>query len=217
MSDPPNIDMPPRRGAWSAVKRAFDVVAAGAALVVLSPLLALIALAVRLDSRGPALFRQERLGLGGRPFRVAKFRTMHMGVSDEAHRAYIAALASGEAGSDPGLKKLTRDPRVTRVGAFLRKTSLDELPQLLNVVTGEMSLVGPRPALTYELEHYRPQHFERFGVRPGLTGLWQVSGRSEVGFIEMLDLDVEYARSSGPLLDARILLRTPAALVGRTA
>ena len=182
----------------------------------LSPLFLLVAVAVRLDSRGPALFRQERLGRDRRPFRVAKFRTMRMDASDEAHRAYIAQLAAGEVMGD-GLRKLTDDPRVTRVGRVLRATSLDELPQLLNVVAGDMSLIGPRPALQYELEHYASHHFERFAVRPGMTGLWQVSGRAEVGFTEMLELDVEYARSHGPLLDLTILLKTPGALIGRTA
>lgn len=201
---------------WTAAKRAVDVVGAALGLLVLSPLLGALALAVRLDSRGPVLFRQERLGLARRPFRVAKFRTMRTGSSDALHRAYIAQLARGEVEGE-SLRKLTEDPRVTRVGRFLRATSLDELPQLLNVLRGEMSLVGPRPALGYELEHYAPRHFERFTVRPGMTGLWQVSGRAELGFTEMLDLDVEYARTTGPWTDLRILLRTPGALVGRTA
>jgi len=191
---------------------------AGAAglLVVLSPLIGLIAVLVRLDSRGPALFRQERLGRHQRPFRVAKFRTMHADASDQLHRAYITRLAKGDAEGE-GLRKLTADPRVTRLGRFLRASSLDELPQLFNVVAGDMSLVGPRPALAYELEHYRPQHFDRFLVRPGLTGLWQVSGRSRLGFLDMLDLDVEYARHCAPLMDLRILARTPRALFGSTA
>jgi lipopolysaccharide/colanic/teichoic acid biosynthesis glycosyltransferase len=205
-----------RRPVWSACKRAIDVVGATVGLVVLSPLLALCALAVRLDSGGPVLFRQERLGRDRRPFRVAKFRTMKAGASDAAHREYIAKLARGEV-DEEGLRKLTNDPRVTRVGRVLRATSIDELPQLLNVLAGDMSLIGPRPAIDYELEHYGPEHHDRFAVRPGLTGLWQVSGRAELGFTEMLDLDAEYARGHGPLMDLRILLRTPGALVGRTA
>ncbi|MFZ0042036.1 MAG: sugar transferase, partial [Solirubrobacteraceae bacterium] len=119
--------------------------------------------------------------------------------------------------ADGKLRKLTNDPRVTRVGAFIREKSIDELPQLLNVLTGDMSLVGPRPALDYELEHYQPEHFERFNVRPGMTGLWQVSGRSRVGLMGMLDLDVQYARHHGVVRDLSILLRTPAALAGRSA
>jgi exopolysaccharide production protein ExoY len=137
------------------------------------------------------------------------------GVSPDLHRHFIARLA--ETGGDCGLKKLVEDPRVTRVGRFLRRTSVDELPQLLNVVAGHMSLVGPRPAIAYELEHYYPAHFDRFAVRPGLTGLWQVSGRNALGFSEMLDLDSEYTRSVGPVADLRILARTPAALLSRRA
>jgi lipopolysaccharide/colanic/teichoic acid biosynthesis glycosyltransferase len=216
MSETPPAIVAARRGPWPAAKRAIDVVGAAVLLVVLSPMLILTAVAVRLDSRGPALFRQERIGLGGATFRVAKFRSMRADADDELHRRYIEQLAAGE-GAEDGLKKLTADPRVTRVGALLRSTSLDELPQLLNVLAGDMSLIGPRPALAYELEHYRPQHFERFAVRPGMTGLWQVSGRANLGFMEMLDLDAQYARSGGPAMDVRIALLTPRALVGRTA
>jgi lipopolysaccharide/colanic/teichoic acid biosynthesis glycosyltransferase len=209
--------VPARRGAWPAVKRALDLAGSAVLLVVLSPVLAAIAVAVRLDSKGPALFRQERLGLEGETFRVTKFRSMRVDASDELHRRYIEQLAAGDAAAGDGLKKLTADPRVTRVGAFLRSTSLDELPQLFNVLAGEMSLIGPRPALAYELEHYRPEHFARFSVRPGMTGLWQVSGRANLGFLEMLDLDARYAETGGPATDLRIALMTPRALIGRTA
>ena len=214
---PPWVQTPAAPGPWRRGKRAVDVVAAVVLLVLLSPLLALIAVAVRCETSGPALFRQDRYGRGLWPFVVLKFRTMHHNASPELHRRFIAQLAAG--GDDPGggLKKLTHDPRVTRVGSFLRRTSLDELPQLVNVLRGEMSLVGPRPAVPYELAHYAPEHYARFDVRPGITGLWQVSGRSEVGFLEMLDLDAEYARTNGPKLDALIVLRTPAALIGRRA
>lgn len=198
---------------WERVKRGFDIVLAGVLLVLLSPLLALIALAIKLDTSGPLLFRQERYGRGRKPFVVLKFRSMHDGVSPDAHRRYIAQLATAEDEIGPGLKKLVGDRRVTRVGAFLRRTSLDELPQLVNVLRGEMSVVGPRPALVYELEFYEREHYERFLVRPGLTGLWQVSGRNEIGFHGMLALDAEYARTSGPGVDAMILLRTPVAIV----
>ena len=208
---------PAPRGTWPRAKRILDVVCAVVLLVLLSPLLLLIAAAVRFETAGPALFRQDRYGRGLWPFVVLKFRTMHDGASPELHRRFIAQLATG--GDDPagGLKKLTHDPRVTRVGAFLRRTSLDELPQLINVLRGEMSIVGPRPAVPYELQHYAPEHYARFDVRPGLTGLWQVSGRSEVGFLQMLDLDAEYARTNRPKLDALIVMRTPAALIGRRA
>ena len=199
--------------AWPRVKRVADVLLAIVLLVAVLPLLLVIALAIRLDTPGPQFFRQQRLGRGRRPFTVLKFRTMHDGVSPEAHRRYIAQLASAEGEEGDGLKKLTADPRVTRVGAFLRRTSLDELPQLINVVRGEMSIVGPRPALEYELEHYEAEHYARFDVRPGLTGLWQVSGRNSIGFLGMLDLDAEYARCSSARLDATILVRTPLALL----
>ena len=199
--------------AWPRAKRVADVLLATLLLVALSPLLLVIALAIRLDTPGPILFRQRRVGRDRRRFTVLKFRTMHDGVSPAAHRLYIAKLANGDADADTGLKKLTGDARVTRVGTLLRRTSLDELPQLINVVRGEMAIIGPRPALEYELEHYEPEHYARFDVRPGLTGLWQVSGRSTIGFIGMLELDAQYARTCSARLDAKILLRTPLALV----
>lgn len=211
----PTMEGPPttprivvRTGAWPAAKRALDVLTSAGGLLLLAPLLLLVALGVRLSSRGPALFRQERLGQGLEEFSVFKFRTMRTDAPDDLHREYIAKLAAGEV-EDETLKKLTQDPRVTRVGAVLRKTSLDELPQLINVLQGTMSLVGPRPALRYELEHYAPHHYERFSVKPGITGLWQVSGRNQLGFREMLELDVEYARTQSLLLDLKILAKTP--------
>ncbi len=213
-----HVSSAPSSRAWERTKRVIDIAVASLVLVLIGPLLALIALAIWLDTPGPLLFRQERYGRGRRPFVVLKFRSMFDGVSPEAHRRYIAHLATCDDGAGSRLKKLTSDARVTRVGAFLRRTSLDELPQLVNVLRGEMSIVGPRPALPYELEFYEPEHYERFTVRPGLTGLWQVSGRNEIGFLGMLDLDVEYARSSTPRLEAKILLHTPAALIrGRSA
>lgn len=201
---------------WIVAKRIAEPVLALLIVVVLLPLLALVALAIKLDSRGPVLFRQRRHGLGMQEFAVLKFRTMVPDASPELHKQYITQLMAAEDDGE-GLKKLTRDPRVTRVGAFLRRTSLDELPQLLNVVAGQMSLVGPRPALAYELDHYDAVHFDRFQVRPGLTGLWQVSGRSALGFRQMLDLDTRYARESGPVMDLQILIRTPITLVRRHA
>jgi lipopolysaccharide/colanic/teichoic acid biosynthesis glycosyltransferase len=214
MSDAPSSTRPSKP--WLALKRTVDVAGAAIVLLVLSPFMTLMAIAIRLDSRGPVLFRQERLGQHRRMFVVLKFRTMRPGSSDALHREYIARLAGGDV-DEQGLKKLTADPRVTRVGRVLRALSLDELPQLFNVLRGDMSLVGPRPALEYELEHYDPAHFARFEVRPGLTGLWQVSGRAELNFKQMLDLDVEYVRTTGPRTDLLILARTPRALVGKTA
>jgi lipopolysaccharide/colanic/teichoic acid biosynthesis glycosyltransferase len=205
-----------RGGPWMAVKRVIDVAGAGFGLVVLSPLLLVLAAAVVLDTGRPVLFRQIRLGRGLREFRVLKFRTMKLDSAPDMHMEYIAKLATGQA-DEEGLKKLTADPRVTAVGRFLRKTSLDELPQLVNVFLGTMSLVGPRPALEYELQYYKEPHYERFSVKPGMTGLWQVSGRNELGFTEMLDLDAEYARSSTLLTDLKILVKTPGAAISGAA
>ena len=206
----------PRRGPWMAAKRGIDVIGSAVGLVLLSPLFLALAVAIVIDSGRPVLFRQIRLARGLNEFRVLKFRTMKIDSSSEMHRAYITKLATGQV-EDDSLKKLTADPRVTPVGRFLRKTSLDELPQLINVLIGNMSLVGPRPALDYELEHYQERHYERFAVKPGMTGLWQVSGRNELGFTEMLDLDAEYARASTLLTDAKILLKTPMAAISKAA
>jgi lipopolysaccharide/colanic/teichoic acid biosynthesis glycosyltransferase len=198
---------------WKGPKRTFDIAFAALALLVLLPLLLLVALAIKLDSRGPLLFRQRRYGRHMLPFTVLKFRTMHDGVPADSHRRYIASLAAGDEDEAPGLRKLVDDPRVTRVGRVLRRFSLDELPQFANVLAGSMSLIGPRPAIAYELEHYLPRHYERFAVRAGLSGLWQVSGRNAIGFNEMLDLDVEYARNTSFATDLRVFLRTPLAMV----
>ena len=203
--------------AWAFAKRSFDLLFALTALLALLPLLLAIALAIKLDSRGPVFFRQRRLGRDLRRFPVMKFRTMYQDVSPEAHRRYIEQLARAEASDDEGLKKLVDDPRVTRVGRVLRKLSLDEVPQFFNVVAGQMSLIGPRPALDYELEHYEARHFDRFEVRPGLSGLWQVSGRNRLGFREMLDLDAEYVRRYGAGTDLSIFLKTPRAVVSDCA
>lgn len=194
-------------------QRLVDVVLASSALVATAPALAVAAAAIKLEDGGSVLFRQRRCGRDQEPFTVLKLRTMAPQASSARHEAYIAELAAvpGRADEDR-LHKLTGDPRVTRVGRWLRRLSLDEVPQFLNVIAGDMSVVGPRPALDYELQHYARHHFERFAVRPGLTGLWQVSGRNRLGFIEMLELDVEYARRRSTWLDLRILLRTPAAI-----
>ena len=151
---------------------------------------------------------------------MLKFRSMVGDATSEPHHRYVTMLVRDQAATsaDGELRKLTGDGRVTRVGAILRKTSIDELPQLLNVIAGSMSLVGPRPAMSYELELYRPENFARFAVRPGITGLWQVSGRSRLGFVEMLDLDVEYVRKYGFVYDLWLIARTPLAILrGHTA
>ena len=196
--------------------RALDLILGLTLMVVLMPLLVAIALAIRLESPGGPIFSQRRLGRGLTLFTVYKFRTMYSGRSSATHREYVTSLIRGDglasANGDSGLYKLQRDDRVTRVGTFLRRTSLDELPQLWNVVRGQMSLVGPRPVIPYELEHYPPDWCERFAVRPGLTGLWQVSGRSRLSYEQMVDLDREYVRRRSFWLNVAILARTPLAV-----
>jgi lipopolysaccharide/colanic/teichoic acid biosynthesis glycosyltransferase len=180
--------------------------------VITSPLLLGIALWVRWESAGPALFRQVRVGAGGRPFTLYKFRSMRLEGDDRALRELIEAELRGESTERDGSTKLD-DPRVTRSGRFLRRTSLDEVPQLLNVLRGEMSLVGPRPCLPWEAELFPAEFAARFAVRPGLTGLWQVTGRSTTGTLDMLRLDVQYARDQRLGRDLRILLVTVPSLL----
>jgi lipopolysaccharide/colanic/teichoic acid biosynthesis glycosyltransferase len=191
--------------------RVLDVVLAAVLLVILLPLLLVIAVAIRIDSRGHALFRQERLGRGLKPFTVNKFRTMYAGVGHETHRAFVQRLITGEEpeqDTERPLFKIASDQRVTRVGRFLRTSSLDELPQLWNVLRGEMSLVGPRPPICYEVERYPPHWFARFAVKPGITGLWQVSGRSELTLEEMIALDTDYVGRRSLWLNVCIIART---------
>lgn len=204
-----------RRLAQETSKRALDLSASLALMIPVAPLLFLLWLAVRLTSPGPGLFRQERLGRDRKPFTVLKLRTMHVGNDDRIHRDYVASLLS--AGSaDPaggsGLYKLDADPRVTRVGVWLRRTSLDELPQLINVLRGEMSLVGPRPVLPWEAQLFPDAYQRRFTVKPGITGLWQVSGRSRLSMRTALDLDLEYVLRRSFAFDLSILFRTVPAL-----
>lgn len=187
----------------------------GALLLLFGPLMLLIAVLVRVTSPGPALFRQVRIGYRQRRFVVLKFRSMYVDCDDAVHRDFVSRMLTGEDPRQAGteLYKLRGDRRVTPLGRVLRATSLDELPQLLNVLRGEMALVGPRPCLAWEVELYQPHHYERFAVRPGITGLWQVSGRSRLSMTEALDLDVEYVRRRGIALDMWILLKTlPAVL-----
>lgn len=202
--------------AQTTSRRLLDILVASTALVVLSPLLALIALAIRVESRGPVIFRQRRLGQGLRPFTVLKFRTMRHGADAAVHRDYVHSLIERPAASERGaLYKLSVDNRITRVGRFLRSWSLDELPQLVNVLRGEMALVGPRPVIPYEVERYPERYLPRFTVKPGLTGLWQVSGRNERTYEEMVRFDIEYARRASLLLDLRILAKTLPVVFGR--
>jgi exopolysaccharide biosynthesis polyprenyl glycosylphosphotransferase len=203
----------PLSGAARIVKRSFDVLVAASALLLLAPVWLVVAALIKLDSKGTIFYRQERVGMDGRVFLFLKFRTMRAGADDSAHREYQRKLIAG--GSDTNLGdearpiyKLRDDPRVTRTGRVLRRWSLDELPQLLNVLRGDMSLVGPRPPIPYEVEAYELWHRKRLDMKPGLTGLWQVSGRNRLSFDEMVRLDLFYIENWSLLLDLKIILRT---------
>lgn len=202
-----------------AIKRLFDVITTSMILVIVWPLILAIAVAVKLDSPGPILFRQKRIGEHGHAFEMLKFRSMRINNDDRVHREHMARLITENvtlidaAGQGKSSLKLQHDPRITRVGTFIRKTSLDELPQLLNVLRGEMSLVGPRPPVPYEVELYKDWHRRRFDAIPGLTGMWQVHGRNRVSFDEMVRMDIEYIDRQSLWLDIRLLLKTPFALI----
>jgi lipopolysaccharide/colanic/teichoic acid biosynthesis glycosyltransferase len=194
-------------------KRPLDVAISAPLVIALLPLIGLLGLLVRLESRGPVFYRQERVGLGGRRFRILKLRTMHVNNDENAHRQAALRWFAGHTNGN-GYKSLD-DPRITRVGRVLRRLSLDELPQLLNVLWGDMSLVGPRPAIPYELEFYEPSYFQRQDVPPGITGLWQVSGRDRVSAARMMEIDLRYVRDVSLWLDLKILAKTgPAVLAG---
>jgi lipopolysaccharide/colanic/teichoic acid biosynthesis glycosyltransferase len=205
------------RPATSLARRALDVSVAGTVLLLMVPVIALAALAVRMSSPGPVLFRQRRLGRHMQPFTVLKFRTMRADADSALHRDYVRSLIGTQPPEDApeNLYKLVIDPRVTRVGRFLRSWSLDEVPQLWNVLRGEMSLVGPRPVIEYEVEQYPDWYLRRFAVKPGLTGLWQVSGRNEKTYEEMVRYDIEYAERRSLWLDLRILARTALVVMRR--
>jgi lipopolysaccharide/colanic/teichoic acid biosynthesis glycosyltransferase len=200
-----------------ARKRVFDLILLCPILLVAGPLMLLVALAIWLCDGRPILFRQVRLGIGGRPFEMLKFRTMRT-ASDAAHREYAARWIAqgrpcGSVNGQGALYKMADDPRITRLGAILRRFSLDELPQLINVLRGEMSLIGPRPAIPYEVEHYQDWHRHRLDAPPGLTGLWQVSGRNRLSFDEMARLDIDYIDHWSLTRDLSILARTPRAVL----
>jgi exopolysaccharide biosynthesis polyprenyl glycosylphosphotransferase len=200
------------------IKRSVDIAAALVGLALTAPLLGLLAVLIKRDSPGPVFFRQTRLGMKRREFEVLKFRTMRTDADETVHRAYIEhAARAGAAPCSNGLYKLDRSQDVTRVGRWLRRTSLDELPQLVNVLRGEMSIVGPRPCIPYETEHFADHHFERFLVPAGITGLWQVTARAHASFAEALDMDVAYARSWSLALDFTLMLRTVRHLLARPA
>jgi lipopolysaccharide/colanic/teichoic acid biosynthesis glycosyltransferase len=209
----------PSRVTARSVKRILDVAGSLAALLALSPVLLAVAIAIKLTSKGPVLFKQARIGQYGKWFTFLKFRSMYSGSDPKIHQEYIKRLISGggdckQADGNGGAYKLTGDPRITPIGHFLRRTSIDEFPQFLNVLRGDMSLVGPRPPIPYEIEEYDLWHRRRFlEVKPGITGLWQVGGRSKLKFDEMVRLDLRYAKDWSLALDLKILLQTPGAVL----
>jgi lipopolysaccharide/colanic/teichoic acid biosynthesis glycosyltransferase len=214
-----------RRKHAFALKRLIDVVGSVIALMFSAPVFLVIALMIKMSSKGSVLFRQQRIGQHGEPFTFLKFRTMEVNNDPGLHKEYVQKLIAGRAepapsnGNGHGVYKIKSDPRVTKAGAFLRRTSLDELPQLINVLRGEMSLVGPRPPIKYEVDAYDIWHRSRLlEAKPGITGLWQVNGRSRVKFDDMVRLDIRYARNWTIWLDLKILIQTPhAVLLGEGA
>jgi exopolysaccharide biosynthesis polyprenyl glycosylphosphotransferase len=212
----PLLTIPPARLSRTSrmAKRVVDVVGAGFLLVISSPVFLVAAIQTKRESPGPIFFRQTRLGLNQHPFTAVKFRTMRVGTDTDEHREYIKSTMTADAQMNAnGTYKLDREADVTSFGRLLRKTSLDELPQLINVLRGEMSLVGPRPCIEYETEFFQPHHFDRFLVPQGLTGLWQVTARANSTFGEALEMDVAYVRGWSLGLDLRLLFRTPFALL----
>jgi exopolysaccharide biosynthesis polyprenyl glycosylphosphotransferase len=201
------------------LKRTFDLIVAALTIVLLFPLWLVIALIIKLDSKGPVFYTQERVGMDGRLFLLYKFRTMKAGADPELHREYQKAFIAGRAEANVGndskpTYKLLADPRITKIGKLLRRSSLDEVPQLLNVMLGDMSIVGPRPPIPYEVEAYELWHRKRLDMKPGLTGLWQVSGRNRLPFEEMVRLDLFYIENWSLLLDLKIILRTGLVMIG---
>lgn len=212
-------------------KRALDFIVSFFALCILSPLIALVAILIKLDSRGPIFFSQERVGSKRTihnhtpywkrvTFRCYKFRTMVCNADPSLHKSYVKALINNDCesmseiqGEATRLRKLTHDPRITRVGKFLRKCSIDEIPQFFNVLLGEMSLVGPRPAIPYEVDMYKPWHYQRLDAQPGITGFWQVTARSTASFDEMINIDIQYIKRQSIWLDLYIILKTPLAVL----
>jgi lipopolysaccharide/colanic/teichoic acid biosynthesis glycosyltransferase len=214
MSRAPSLVVPtaPTPPGYRVAKRSLDLATSVIGLILASPILALVAIAVKLESRGPVLFRQERLGLGGQPFTLYKFRSMFSSAEQGRHRDHVRELIRGGPATLVPAEEvwlpIAADPRVTRLGAFLRRSHLDELPQLINIVRGEMSLVGPRPPIPYEVEVYEPWHLRRLSVVPGLTGLWQATAWGRVSFDEGVVLDLAYIDRRSFGLDLRLIGRT---------
>lgn len=199
---------------YAPIKRGMDVLLSLLLLTLLSPLMLAIALAIWLTSPGPVFYRQVRVGKNGKEFEMLKFRSMSANASSKVHEEHIRKLIEqGFSGDVAAATKIEKDPRITPIGAILRKLSFDELPQFINVLRGDMSLVGPRPSIPYEVELFKDWYMERFTVLPGITGLWQVVGRSSVAFDDMVRLDIEYVRTMNLLLDLWILLKTPRAMI----
>jgi len=216
---PDLIDLDDKRRASLFLKRLIDIAGSSSALILLSPVFAVLALLIKLTSKGPVFFQQQRLGQFQVPFAFLKFRSMHVSTNAEIHREYVTNFIAGRAepnpldGSPRRVYKITNDPRVTWIGKFMRRTSLDEIPQFWNVFVGQMSLVGPRPPIGYEIEAYDIWHRRRLlEAKPGITGLWQVHGRSRTTFDDMVRLDLRYSRTCSPLGDLKILLQTPRAV-----
>jgi lipopolysaccharide/colanic/teichoic acid biosynthesis glycosyltransferase len=205
-----------------ALKRFTDISLAASALVIFAPVFAVIAALIKLSSPGPVIYRQERLGYGGKRFKLYKFRSMKSNCETGSHKDFVLALIKGsptDSRADTGIYKIVNDPRITRIGQILRKTSLDELPQLFNVLKGEMSLVGPRPPIPYEAEAYAPWHRRRLlEAIPGITGLWQIEGRSQTSFDDMVRMDIRYSTSWSLWLDIKLLFKTPVSVfIGKGA
>jgi lipopolysaccharide/colanic/teichoic acid biosynthesis glycosyltransferase len=212
-----SVPVAPTPLGYRVAKRTLDIVASSLGLVLASPVLAAVAIAIQFESGGPILFRQERLGLGGRPFTVYKFRSMFSAADQKSHQAHVRDLIRGEGAEEEpaGAERseavwvpIPADPRVTRLGAFLRRSHLDELPQLINIVRGEMSLVGPRPPIPYEVEVYEERHLRRLSVMPGLTGLWQATAWGRVSFEEGVALDLAYIDRRSFWFDLGLIFRT---------
>jgi lipopolysaccharide/colanic/teichoic acid biosynthesis glycosyltransferase len=202
-----------RQPTW---KRAVDVIGALVLILATSPIMLAVAIYIKIVSPGEALFKQQRVGRGGQPFTIFKFRTMRPDIDVSKHKDYMTELIrNGQDADKPMLKLDNENPAIIPLGNALRKSAIDELPQLFNVLKGDMSLVGPRPVIPYEAREFLDWHNGRFDVLPGLTGLWQVMGKNNLTFNEMIRLDVRYSREVSPALDAEILLRTPAVLVGQ--
>ena len=217
---PDLLDLDDSKRASLLLKRVIDVVGSALALILLSPVFAALAVLIKLTSKGPVFFRQQRLGRFQKPFIFLKFRSMQVSTEPDIHREYVTSFIAGRAepnslgGSRRRVYKLTNDPRVTWIGKFMRRTSLDEIPQFWNVLVGQMSLVGPRPPIDYELEAYDIWHRRRLlETKPGITGLWQVHGRSRTTFDDMVRLDLRYSRICSPICDLKILLQTPRAVI----